>query len=78
MSDAAKPGDRSLMFTVGDGNLIASTYAFSMTGKGNDNMQQTVPYEDDLESWFWVYFGYNYETSKAYAFVRFYDRVIHL
>lgn len=37
-------------------------------------MEHPIPYEDDLESWFWIYFGYSYKLKKAYAYVRFYDR----
>ena len=39
-------------------------------------LKNSIPYEDDLESWFWVYFGYDYASKKAFTFVRFYDRII--
>lgn len=59
LSDNAKAGDRTLMYTVGDGHLFANTYSFTYTSSEITNIEEGIPYEDDLESWFWVYFGYN-------------------
>lgn len=76
MTDAAKPGDRTLMFSVGDGVIIPSTYTYAFSGNEDlNNIHHGIAYEDDLESWFWIYFGYNFDLKRAYAFVRFYDRV---
>lgn len=65
------------MYYVGDGVLVAATYTYSFTSTDpNLNSVKTqIPYEDDLETWYWIYFGYNLETKRAFTFVRFYDRV---
>ena len=43
----------------------------------NDNaIENSFPYEDDLESWYWVYFGYSQKNKCAFTYVQFYDRVL--
>lgn len=65
------------MYSVGDGVIIASTYSYSFTSRENlNNVHKSIAYEDDLESWFWIYFGYNHDLKRAYTFVRFFDRVV--
>ena len=55
---------------------MPTTYSFSFTGDENlNNIHHSIAYEDDLESWFWIYFGYDFTLKRAYTFVRFYDRV---
>lgn len=75
LADDAKAGDKDLAFYVGEDNLIVSTYSFSYTSSEYGKIEQNIPYEDDLESWFWVYYGYNRAEERAYTFIRFYDRV---
>lgn len=42
IADKAKPGDRTLMFYVGDGVLVAATYTYSFTSTdGNLNSVKT-------------------------------------
>ena len=38
---------------------------------GNPADCKLVEYGNDLEKWFYVYFGYNKRTSTAYAYVEF-------
>jgi len=72
----SKPGDRTLMLSIGEGVINLSTYSYAFSGSADlNNIQHGIAYEDDLESWFWVYFGYNLDLKRAYAFIRFYDRV---
>jgi hypothetical protein len=65
------------MFYVGEGVLVAASYTLSFTDPDPNlnSVKAQIPYEDDLESWYWVYFGYNKENQRAFTFVRFYDRV---
>ena len=42
-----------------------------MQAGGNFNNYQTVEYKDNLEKWFWTYFGYSYEKKKAFAYIKF-------
>jgi hypothetical protein len=37
------------------------------------NKWQNVNYEDDLESWFFVYFGYSHADQRAAAYIKFAD-----
>jgi len=62
VTDNNKPGDRTLVYYVSNGVLVANTYTYSFTSS-EFNVKHATPYEDDLESWFWVYFGYDY-TQK--------------
>jgi len=64
------------MYYIGDGVIVPTTYSFGFAGDQDlNNIHHGISYEDDLESWFWIYFGYNYELKRAYTFVRFFDRV---
>lgn len=64
------------MYSVGDGVIVGSTYSYSFTSQEDLNdVHHGIAYEDDLESWFFVYFGYDFDLKRAYSFVRFFDRV---
>ena len=51
------------MYYVGDGVITASTYNLNLlaarVGVNDNAVENSFPYEDDLESWYWVYFGYS-------------------
>lgn len=72
-------GDRALALFVGNemtNNIYAfTTYSYTdSNGNGNPNYWEAVPYESDLESWHFVYFGYSRHLRRAYAYVRFNGR----
>lgn len=69
-------GDRDLAVYVGSemvrSTLQFSTYTYtSFEGEGNPHLWQTVPYEDQLTKWHFIYFGYNRYERQAYVFVKF-------
>jgi hypothetical protein len=74
VTDNDKPGDRTLVYYLSEGVLVANSYTYSFTSP-DFSVKHSTPYEDDLESWFWVYFGYDYAERRAVSFIRFYDRV---
>ncbi len=41
-------------------------------------MKQSVDYEDDLTSWFFIYFGYSHDQKKGKVFIKFQDREVNL
>lgn len=72
-------GDRDLAVFVGDSqvdNILAfTTYTYTdLNGRGNPNYWQAVPYENDLTSWHYIYFGYSRKQRAAYVYVEFQSR----
>ncbi len=53
-------GDRTLAAFVSRDNLEFSTYTYGLQGGNDWNVRQTIPYEDDLTTWFFMYFGYSF------------------
>jgi hypothetical protein len=39
----------------------------------NVNQWKNVNYEDDLESWFFIYFGYSHVNKKVLGYIKFSD-----
>lgn len=64
-------GDRVLSAFVEADSLSFATYTFGYTGGDDWNVKKSIPYEDDLTSWFFIYFGYNRVSRKAKVFVKF-------
>jgi hypothetical protein len=68
------------LYYVGDGVITASTYNLNLlavrAGVNDNAIENSFPYEDDLESWYWVYFGYSLKNKCAFTYVQFYDRVL--
>jgi hypothetical protein len=69
--NAENPGDRTLAIWVGPGFFHFTTYTEFYKGGDNWNVWNNINFEDDLESWWWIYFGYSRALKKTYAFVRF-------
>ena len=61
------------MFYVGNGLITASTYNLNLIavkpGVNDNAIEYSFQYEDDLESWYWVYFGYSAKNKCAYSYV---------
>lgn len=60
---------------VGAGYLHFTSYSSLFKGVYNNNVVRNIHYKDDLSAWIWTYFGYSWEKKKAFAFVRFQDRI---
>jgi hypothetical protein len=73
--NAKRLGDRTLAAFVGTlaGGVIAfSTYSYDgVTGTGNPNVHQSIPYHDQLTRWHYVYFLYEREHRSAFAEISF-------
>lgn len=66
--NATKLGDRDLAAWVGNGNLTFATYSYSdLHGNGNPNTHHDIAYDEFINHWHWVYFGYSREERKAYV-----------
>lgn len=67
--NAGKLGDRDLAAWVGSsGNLHFATYSYvDLHGNGNPNAHHDIAYDDFINHWHWVYFGYSREERKAFV-----------
>nr|AWX67867.1 carboxy-terminal crystallin fold protein [Philasterides dicentrarchi] len=72
--DNANLGDRTLAVWIGNGIIHFTTYTFGLKSGRVVNSVKNVKYGNDLDSWFFIYFGYNWKTFKAQGFVKFQDR----
>lgn len=68
-----KLGDRNLAVWVGAGFIHFTCYTFGFMAGDNVNQWKNVNYEDDLESWFFIYYGYSHVNKKVIAYIKFTD-----
>lgn len=53
------------------GILHFPTYTYSnMNGAGNANLYKNIAHKERHLEWFYVYYGYQKSSSKAYAYVK--------
>lgn len=78
LRNVGRLGDRDLSLWVGKpagGILHFTTYSYAnMNGAGRVNFPQNVRHLGRHRRWHFVYFGYSKVESKAYAYVKFYDK----
>lgn len=71
--DASYLGDRTLNLWLNPNGEYLHFSTFNVQHNGGDdvNRYQNIGIStDDYSRWFWVYFGYNYQQEKAFAYVK--------
>lgn len=78
LQNAQNQGDRDLSAFVGSGEggvYAFATYTYTnLVGAGNPNVYKLVKYGAEIQKWHFIYFGYNRNTRRAFAFVEFEGR----
>lgn len=72
--NADSSGDRTLACFITTDSLRFSTYSFQEQGGDDWNIIKDIPFGEDLNSWFFVYFGYDKSLQRAKAWVKFATR----
>jgi hypothetical protein len=63
--------DRTLTVWAGPGYLHFTTYNFCQRGCDNFNVVQNIDYSNQLGSWFFIHYAYDYKQQRAKGYVRF-------
>jgi hypothetical protein len=64
-------GDRTLAVWIGNGIIHFTTYTFGLKSGHTVNSTKNVNYGDDLDSWFFIYYGYDWATFTATGYLKF-------